>query len=305
MTYVSEYFHRFAQQDLKEIHARRAQKFIRFAQMINTRKAEYEARVKALLQWLETKEQTFSSPKFGETVEDANQTLADLKNYYLTEKPPKIGERMDVETLFADIQTLLKVNDRAPYVPPEALAPASLDSAWEHVGNTEKKYAEAVRVNRFRFVRKEDTKLSAEKIAEFKDSFMHFDNNKDDAMDRTEFKAANAAMSIPFKNEDEFNKVFNEVAEGKTSINLEQYMRYMTSLQEDRDSPEQLLDAFRALASDAPTISAAQLNQPPLSEDDSKFLQSEMVQTTPGQFDYREYVARNFPSSGGAGTTPQ
>jgi hypothetical protein len=42
MTYVSEFFHRFAQQDVREIAARRAQKFCQFARSVQERKNAYE-----------------------------------------------------------------------------------------------------------------------------------------------------------------------------------------------------------------------------------------------------------------------
>lgn len=42
MTYVSEYFHCFAGQDLKEVAARRIQKFVQFNQSMEKQEAEYE-----------------------------------------------------------------------------------------------------------------------------------------------------------------------------------------------------------------------------------------------------------------------
>jgi len=304
MTYISEYFHRFAQQGVKELAARRAAKFVAFAKAINTRKAEYEARVRALLEWCAEKEKQYSEPKFGETLDDANASQAALKAYYMAEKPTKIAEKIDIETLFAEIQTELKVNDRPPYVPPEHLSTDALDSTWEHLSHTEKGYGTAARTNRFRFVRKEETKLSAEKIAEFRESFAHFDANKDDALDRMEFKAACGAMSVVFKTDAEMGKTFSQVAEGKNAINQEQYIRYMTQLQEDKDTPEQVTEAFKSLANDGDTITVAQLAVPPLTEDDAKFLTSEMPDRGGGQYDYRDFVSRNFVSAAAAAAAP-
>jgi len=311
MTYVSEYFHRFAQQDLKEIAARRAQKFVNFARRINARKHDYEQRVKALLEWVQEKEKLYSVHKFGETLDDATKCQADLKVYYLTEKPPKIAEKMDIEALFAEIQTELKVNDRPPYIPPAELSPEAVDNAWDRLVGVERQFGVAARNNRYRFIAKEESQISAEKIQEFKESFAHFDANKNNTLDRLEFKAAAGAMSVPFRDEACFNKVFSEVAEGKTTINLDQFLRYMTKLQQDTDTPEQLTEAFRSLAHDADTVTPAQLAVPPLTEEDVKFLVSQMPDRGSGQLDYREFINHSFASGAtptatptGTGTTP-
>ncbi len=60
---------------------------------------------------------------------------------------------------------------------------------------------------------------------------------------------------------------------GTGSVNLDQYLAYMTRLQEDRDSADQVLAAFKSLANDdAEGVTAQQLAVPPLSEEDVKFL---------------------------------
>ncbi len=45
MTYVSEYFHCFASQDIKEKAARRIQKFVQFNQSIEQMQIDYETQV--------------------------------------------------------------------------------------------------------------------------------------------------------------------------------------------------------------------------------------------------------------------
>jgi len=294
MTYVSEYFHRFAQQNLKEIAARRAAKFVQFARSVSQKKYAYEARVAELLAWIAAKQDEFKEAKFGETLDEAKAAQDKVKTYFVTDKPPKIAEKLDIESLFAEIQTELKVNDRAPYVPEAKYLPDALDAAWDGLTASEKTYASAIRDNRHRFIRKAEVKLSAEQVAEAKQSFMHFDQNHDNAMDRLEFKAANAAMSINFKDEKLFDATFAEVSGGTGSVNLDQYLAYMTRLQEDRDSADQVLAAFKSLANDdAEGVTAQQLAVPPLSEEDVKFLASAMP-AKGDKLDYAAFVQANF-----------
>lgn len=295
MTYVSEFFHRFAQQNQKEIAARRAAKFIAFAKALAQKKHDYEQRVAALLAWIAEKEGEFKAANFGDTLDAAKAAQDGLKAYFVTEKPPKIAEKLDIESLFAEIQTELKVNDRAPYVPDAKFAPETVDAAWDGLTGNEKVHAKAIRDNRHRFITKTDTKLTEDQVAEINKSFKHFDANNDNAMDRLEFKAANAAMSVTFKDEKHFDTVFTSVSGGAATVNMDQYLAYMSTLQQDKDSAEQVLGAFKELAGDDDSgITAAQLAVPPLTEDDTKFLVANLQDKGNGKLDYAAYVNANF-----------
>ncbi len=62
------------------------------------------------------------------------------------------------------------------------------------------------------------SQLSEEKLQEFRDSFAHFDANKNGWLDKIEFKAALSALSIPFKDDGEFAKVFTQVWRGGMDV---------------------------------------------------------------------------------------
>jgi len=261
---------------------------------MQARRDDYEKRVKALIEWVSNKTDNLSEHKFGDSLEDAIGASDGLKAHLVHDKPPKIAEKLDVENLFAEIQTELQVNNRAAYVPASELSPDALETAWTKLQTTENSYAAAVRTNRHKFVKKAESKLTEEQVSEIKASFKHFDANADDALDKTEFKAAASALSVSFKNDDALDKAFKEVAEGKSSINFEQYSKYMRSLQEDRDSPDQLREAFRMLAGDRPNITGDQLKQPPLTAEDASFLISVMPSHKDGGYDYEGYLKAHF-----------
>ena len=58
MTYISEFFHRFASQDIRENAARRVNKFMRFMRSMEDRENQYESRARELIDW--TKQQVLS-----------------------------------------------------------------------------------------------------------------------------------------------------------------------------------------------------------------------------------------------------
>jgi len=297
MTQVSEYFHRFAAQDQKETAARRAAKFLRFAKQMEAKKQGYEERARALVGWVDRSVDILSDSHYGDTLEEAKECFQSFRNFIVNDKPQKSAEKLDLELLYAEIQTELKLNDRPPYSPPEELSPDAIEKNWGKLTSVESHRGVKMRENRFRFIKKEENKISEEKVAECKASFTHFDQNGDHALDKLEFKAANSAMSVVFKNDDHFNKTFDEVSGGKGSVNLDQYMQYIVALQEDRDTPEQLKDSFRQMAADGDTITGDQLNIPPLTEEDVAYLKSVMPKAGEDKYDYNAFVDQSFSSA--------
>jgi len=264
---------------------------------MEARKQGYEQRARSLVEWTERNCDLLSDSHYGDTLEESTANFQSFRNFIVSEKPPKSGEKLDLEILYAEIQTELKLNDRLPYSPPDELHPDSIEKYWNKLAAVETNRGAKIRENRFRFIKKEESKISDEKVAECKASFTHFDQNNDHALDKLEFKAANSAMSVVFKNDDHFNKIFEEVSGGKGSVNLEQYMKYIVALQEDRDSPDQLKDSFRQMAGDNDTITGDQLNIPPLTDEDVNYLKSVMPKVGDDRYDYSAFVDQSFTST--------
>lgn len=258
---------------------------------------DYERRAKILRAFCEEQTGFFEDTKsLGETLDEAKETIAQLREFVVTTKPAQAGELMDLETLFAEIQTELTVNGRKPFVPAEGLAPEQLNTAWDTLTAQQKAYATATRDNRFKFIHKSESSIPEEKLAEIEASFRHFDSNKSNTLDINEFKAALSAMSISHKDDGELKKVFAAAhgGSGDGTITLEQYIEFLRSKYEDRDSPDQLLESFKAVADGSGTITDAQLNTRPLTDADIEFLRANLKKNEDGTYDYTEFVTRNF-----------
>lgn len=294
MTYVSEFFHRFASESVKETAAQRLQNFIAFMRGIEAQEDEYARRARGLIAWTQEQGSQFQEAKFGDTAQEAAASLKDFRDYLTERKPLQLGEKVDVESLFAEIQTELAVNERAPYVPPEDCSPDAVTAAFEALASVESGYAKGCRDNRFRFVEKMEVEVSEEKKAEILAAYEHFDKSKDGLLQPLEFKAACQAMGIPFKDEAAFNKVFNDVSGGNDFISKEQYIQYNMRLNEYNDSPDQVKANFAIMADDNGTITADQLNMPPLSAEDLEYLKTHMTSADGANYDYNAYVDATF-----------
>jgi Ca2+-binding EF-hand superfamily protein len=294
MTQVSEYFHRFAQFDQREIAARRAANFIKFAKSMQELKNRYESSAREWLQWNDSTIQRFTLDQIGESYESASAANDALKQFILEEKPARTAAKMDLEALYGEIQAQLRVNHRSPYNCPSDITPDAIEEAFNLLWQAERQFANAARDARFRFIKKDDFKIPEEQLNEFKESFKHFDKNGNGLLEKAEFKAAVGAVNIAFKDEAHFEQIYNQVAEGNAQVNEHQYIRYLIEQNEDRDTPEQIKAAFKALANDAESISAQQLVQPPLTQEDAEFLAQYMPQAGDGNLDYNQYVDANF-----------
>jgi len=294
MTQVAEYFHMFAAQDVKETAAKRVGRFLNFLRAMENRQHDYEAKAKALLDWVSSQIAAFSNNEFGDSLSQAKEALSDYRDYVVNKKPPRSVEKMDLEALFAEIQTELKVNDRAPYVPPVELSPDAVDEAFGKLATAEKDRSKSVRENRFKFITKMESKISQEDLDDFEKTFNHFDADKSGKLDKLEFKAALSAVGVPFKDDTAFDVVFGSVSQGEGKVTKQQFVQYMTSIREDKDTADQIKASFAMIADQGETINAKQLQVPPLTDDDIKYLESHIPQAANGNLDYKAYVDKNF-----------
>jgi len=294
MTYVSEYFHCFAAQGLKELAARRVKKFAQFNKSMEDMQEDYQNQALELLQWISNIIQLLNDRNFEDSSEAAKELFNSHRAYLSAEKPVRCAQKLDLEALYANIQTKLSVYSRHPYVVPEGLSSEDLDIAWENLEKAEKSRGVAVRDHMFKFMTKATSSLSEEQIKEFEASFRHFDKDGSEFLDMPEFKAALVALGIPFKNDDELKRVFNLVSEGNPKISKQQFVNYLISIAEDKDTPDQIKESFKELADESSSISTAQLRIHPLEDPEINYLGERMPHAGETTFDYRGYTDSVF-----------
>jgi len=294
MTQVAEFFQRFSTQDVKETAARRAAKFLAFAKNMNSLKFNYESSVKELLEWVQGVIERFENEQFGDSLEDALAVNERLKQYQLNEKPPKTAAKMDLESSYAEIQTQLRVHGRPAYEVPQEFSPDTLDAAFDSLWAAEKAHARKAREHRFSFIKVEEQGVSEDKMKEIEDSYGHFDKDNDGKLDKMEFKAALAAMSIPVKDDEALTALLHQVSGGADHISKEDWMRWNTEMAADRDTPEQIKQSFKLLADDKEAITADGLRVPPLTDEDIDYLVNNMPQHANGGLDYNAFVDASF-----------
>jgi len=292
MTYVMEYFHRFASEGLKDSAAKQAAEWLDFLRQIMSLQNDYERRARLLLEWGESAKQSWEGYNFGDTSEEAKQAFDELRTFVTETKPVQAGEKMDLEALFAEIQTILKVNNLSAYTPPEDVTPESLQDAFSKVSEAQDTHATHVRENRFRFIEKKEDNSSEEIEKQISDSFTSFDANNNGSLNKTEFEAACMKMCVGAKSQDEKDKLFQMVAQGDETVSKEEYAKWMRSRLVVNLGDAAGVKAAFAIIADGNTnaISMNQLSHQPLSDEHRAFLSERMQKNEDGTLNYSQFV---------------
>jgi len=195
--------------------------------------------------------------------------------------------------LLAEIQTELKINNRPAYVPPQGLTPVDLDAALQGLDKIEEAYATAARANRFQYVNKIESGISDEQLAEFKNSFNHFDSNSNGFLNAVEFRAALMVVNVPFRDDAAFNKVYQKNSANEEGVSLDGYIQFMTHLAADKDTAEQVKESFQTLAGGhMDHITEAQLSV--FAPDDRDFIIQHAEQNQDGSYNFAAFVDARY-----------
>jgi Ca2+-binding EF-hand superfamily protein len=291
MTYVMEYFHAFANEGLKENAAKQAAEWLAFMRDIQAQKNDYERRARALIAFSNDTQQGWSSHDFGSSLSDAQESFRTLRHWVTQTKPSQEAEKMDVEALFAEIQTTLKVNGLNPYVPPDGLAPDDIEGSFGQLGTAQTEHGRAVRQNRFKYIEKKEDTGAAEILEEIKKSFDHYDENSNGMLNKIEFEAACMEMGITLRTQEEKDQLFRTVSTDDSDINFENYRDWMQARMVVRlDDPEGIKNAFKTMADNGAGLTEGQLKIPPMTDEDVAFMKENMAQNENGLYDYSGFV---------------
>jgi len=135
--------------------------------------------------------------------------------------------------------------------------------------------------------------VPAEQIQEFKETFIYFDKDNSNTLDKLEFKACLASLGVPFRDEAAYNEVYERVASGAPEIGFEPFVDYMIQITEDTDTAQQVKDSFRTLSGGQDGISPSELQVQPLQQTEIKYLEQH-VPGSGGRLHYNNHIDAVF-----------
>lgn len=145
MTYVAAMYHVFASYGKADAAAKNVANVIEFAQAAEKLKLEFQTRAKELVEWIEHNTVKLDERNFPHNLEGIQDEIGKFNNFKSTEKPPKAAEKTEVESVYNNLQTKLRLNKRSPYVPPAGLAPEDIDRLWNQLNRAENERGVALR----------------------------------------------------------------------------------------------------------------------------------------------------------------
>jgi len=142
--------------------------------------------------------------------------------------------------------------------------------------------------------------VSAEMLQEFKESFDHFDNDKNGTLSRLEFKSALSGLgvvSLDFEGGDKkFDGIFQKVSGGTDHVNFNQFVEYMVSITADDTSESQIRDSFDTLAGGKDFLTEKDMRVGQLNDQQIQYLTSTLPPKAgiEGGYDYRAWLNSSY-----------
>merc|ERR1719492_41087 len=297
MTYVSEMYKVFSKMDMKEASAQHIKDFLKFIRNLHGLCFDFSSKSKELIDWANQTTEMFCNAQAPATQTEAAEALNDYREYVVSTKPPQVGQKLDVEELFANIQSQLKVNGRAPYTPDEGCTPDDLNAAFAKLNVAELSHHKKLAEARFAFVEAiQPAAVSEDRLKEFNDAFNHFDQNNNEYLEFDEFSAALKAIGVPILEDEEkaqFGELADEDESGNTWVSRDKFVGFLRNYYENTDTPESVLKSAGQLGN-VKSLGASDLQIPPLDEEDRTFLFSQMQAKEDGSYDFEEFVNQQF-----------
>ncbi|GAU97298.1 hypothetical protein RvY_08619-2 [Ramazzottius varieornatus] len=138
MTYVSCFYHAFANQNQAESAAQRVSRALKGRQGNEDLENEYDRLASDLLGWIQKVTPWMENRTTDNTLPGVKRKLDEFRTYRTGEKPPRIGQKGQLETTFNTLQTKLRLNNRPPYMPKEGRMVSDIANAWKNLENAER-----------------------------------------------------------------------------------------------------------------------------------------------------------------------
>jgi len=143
------------------------------------------------------------------------------------------------------------------------------------------------------------TGISAEQLKEYKDTFNHFDVDKDGSLNRLEFKSCLTTLGligIDFEGGDaKFERIFTDVAGGAAEIKFDNFVEYMNRLAGSSMDQNQIASAFATLSQGKPFVTKNDCAVGGFIPEEIEFITLNLPpHAGGGGYDYNAYLKKSF-----------
>ncbi|XDA78301.1 hypothetical protein R6Z07F_008401 [Ovis aries] len=172
MTYVSLYYHHFSRLHQEQTVQRRLAKILLQLWESEVLQTQYEELVADLLCWIAEKQVQLEARDFPDNLPAMRQLLVAFASFRTQEKPPRLQQRGATEALLFRLQTVLRAQNRRPFLPPEGLGPAELSRCWTNLERAEASRSRALQQRLLQLERLETLARRFQRKAALRESFL-------------------------------------------------------------------------------------------------------------------------------------
>ncbi|KAI4583108.1 hypothetical protein MJG53_008321 [Ovis ammon polii x Ovis aries] len=172
MTYVSLYYHHFSRLHQEQTVQRRLAKILLQLWESEVLQTQYEELVADLLCWIAEKQVQLEARDFPDNLPAMRQLLVAFTSFRTQEKPPRLQQRGATEALLFRLQTVLRAQNRRPFLPPEGLGPAELSRCWTSLERAEASRSRALQQRLLQLERLETLARRFQRKAALRESFL-------------------------------------------------------------------------------------------------------------------------------------
>ncbi|XP_075262316.1 alpha-actinin-2-like isoform X1 [Convolutriloba macropyga] len=145
MTYVSCYYHAFSGAQKADTAASRITRVLGFHHDNERMMEDYERLASELLRWINATVPWLQQKRISDgpaTLAAVQAKLEEFRNYRRNEKPPKVQDKLDLETKYNTLQTKLRLNNKSAFLPSEGKLVSDIVHAWKGLEVAEKGFEE-------------------------------------------------------------------------------------------------------------------------------------------------------------------
>jgi len=267
----------------------------------SSRRSALNAQLRAILDQLRT--------NFAEKANAFADKLAALKKGVSADSDSELADRLaaaqanqsELATLGAELPSIeaaeqacdaanIEENDKTDH---------TYDDLWFAHNLLTKTYKKNVDLLQNQIQASQTEDISPEQVEEFKETFKHFDQDKDDQLSKLEFKSCLSGLGVvelDFEGGDKrFESIFSKVTD-TDMVDFQKFLKYMISITKDEESPEQIEDSFNVLAGGKDHVTVNDMKVGQLSQEQIDHLTSVLppMEGIDGGFNYKAYVANLF-----------
>ncbi|KAF9452931.1 hypothetical protein P691DRAFT_659813 [Macrolepiota fuliginosa MF-IS2] len=141
------------------------------------------------------------------------------------------------------------------------------------------------------------TNLTPAQLEQFESTFRYFDKDESNTLNLAEMIAALASLGIVYS-EDDMNYIYDELVRDYGAVTFEAFINLLVDIMEDQTSREQLLEAFRGIASDKPVVTELDLRIAQLPVPAIEYLRNAIPsaanETGESEYDYERWLDEVF-----------